>query len=321
MRIRCLAGVLGRVTLLIAVSTVAATAVAGQVARLSGGGAARSVAGGGSAESTGADSVAVVPFTNISRDERDDWLGHGIAETVAADLETRDAFAVVALERVAAAMGGGAATRDDTSAAALGRELGSRWVVAGGYQRIGDRLRITARLVDTLSGALAATARVDGSFADIFDLQDRIAGELTRSAGAQVALGAAPAPAGGGRAPFGAGRADLGRVARAGGRAPFGPVSEGDAGSDRWAGGARSRSAWARAASDPGAAAVGGWSSSAKAAPAPDLEPPAGAREPPMRALAVSTSSARSRTVSSAGRGASTRAPARPHPRTRVTAR
>ena len=230
MRIRCLAGVLGRVTLLIAVSTVAATAVAGQVARLSGGAAARSVAGGGAAESTGADSVAVIPFTNISRDEGDDWLGHGIAETVAADLETRDAFAVVALERVAAAMGGGAASRDDTSAAALGRDLGSRWVVAGGYQRIGDRLRITARLVDTLSGALAATARVDGSFADIFDLQDRIAGELTRSAGAQAALGAAPAPAGGGRAPFGAGRADLGRAARAGGRAPFGPVSEGDVG-------------------------------------------------------------------------------------------
>ena len=230
MRIRCLAGVLGRVTLLMAVSTVAATAVAGQVARLSGAPAARSVAGGGAAESAGADSVAVIPFTNISRDEGDDWLGHGIAETVAADLETRDAFAVVALERVAAAMGGGAASRDDTSAAALGRELGSRWVVAGGYQRIGDRLRITARLVDTLSGALAATARVDGSFADIFDLQDRIAGELTRSAGAQVALGAAPAPAGGGRAPFGAGRADLGRVARAGGRAPFGPVSEGDVG-------------------------------------------------------------------------------------------
>ncbi len=229
MRNRCLAGVLGRVALLIAVSIVATPAVAGQVTRPPGPPAAQAVSGG-SVESMSVDSVAVVPFTNISRNERDDWLGHGIAETVAADLETRDAFAVVALERVAAAMGGVAANRDDTASAALGRELGSRWVVAGGYQRIGDRLRITARLVDTLSGTLAATARVDGAFADIFDLQDRIAGELTRSAGARATLGAAPPPAGGGPAPFGGGRADLGRTARGGGRVPIGPASEGDVG-------------------------------------------------------------------------------------------
>ena len=235
MRIRCLAGVLGRVTLPIAAFTVATAAVAGQVTRLPGLPAVQA-ASGGTAASMAGESVAVVPFANISRNERDDWLGHGIAETVAADLETRDAFTVVALERVAAAMGVAAANGDDTAVAAVGRELGSRWVVAGGYQRIGDRLRITARLVDTLSGALAATARVDGSFADIFDLQDRIAGELTRSAGARSALGAAPAPpAGGGRpAPFGAGRADL---ARAGGRAPIGPASEGDVGFDPAAGG------------------------------------------------------------------------------------
>ena len=241
MRIRCLTGALGRVALLTAVSTAATTAVAGQVSRLPGPPAARAVSGGGSAESMSVESVAVVPFTNISRNEGDEWLGHGIAETVAADLESRDAFTVVALERVAAAMGGRAANRDDTLAAALGRELGSRWVVAGGYQRIGDRLRITARLVDTLNGTLAATARVDGAFADIFDLQDRIAGELTRSAGARAALGAAPAlpPGGGGPAPFGDGRADLGRAARGGGRAPIGPASEGDVGFGSAAGGGR----------------------------------------------------------------------------------
>ncbi len=227
MRIRCLAGVLGRVTLLVAASTVATAAVAGQGTRRPAPPAAQAVSAG----STAVESVAVVPFTNISRDERDDWLGHGIAETVAADLETRDAFTVVALERVSAAMGGGA-NRDDTAVTALGRELGSRWVVAGGYQRVGDRLRITARLVDTLSGALAATARVDGAFADIFELQDRIAGELTRGAGARAALGSAPAPptGGGGRAPFGVGRADPGRAARAVGRPPLGRASEGDVG-------------------------------------------------------------------------------------------
>ena len=259
MRIRCLAGVLGRVTLLIAAFTVATAAVAGQVTRLPGLPAVQAVSGGGSAASTAGESVAVVPFANISRNQRDDWLGHGIAETVAADLETRDAFTVVALERVSAAMGGGAANRDDTIVAALGRELGSRWVVAGGYQRIGDRLRITARLVDTLNGTLAATARVDGAFADIFDLQDRIAGELTRSAGARAALGAAPAlpPGGGGPDAFGDGRADLGRAARGGRRAPIGPASEGDVGFGPAAAGGRPE-AFGEGAGGFGPAAAGG---------------------------------------------------------------
>ena len=223
MRTRCLAAVVGRVALLTAASALAMPAAAGQVGRPPGPPSAQAVSGG-SARSAASGSLAVLPFTNISRNERDDWLGHGIAETVAADLETRGAFTVVALERVAAAMGGGAGSGDDTAAAALARELGSRWVVAGGYQRIGEQLRITARLVDTLSGNLAATARVDGAFADIFDLQDRIVGELTRGAGAQAAMRAAPAlPSGGQEAGFG-------RAVRASGRAPMGPPSEGGVG-------------------------------------------------------------------------------------------
>ena len=283
--------------------------------------------------------MAVVPFTNISRSEADEWLGHGIAETVAADLESRDAFTVVALERVAAAMGGAAANRDDTLVAALGRELGSRWVVAGGYQRIGDRLRITARLVDTLNGTLAATARVDGAFSDIFDLQDRIAGELTRSAGARAPLGAAPGlPPGGGRARFGDGGGDAGAPpARVAAHRSVPPARATSVSSPRRAGGsrgrsvrarvshraglARGRSAKARTASGPRAAAGAGRSGSAKGLPAPDPAPQAGARERPHRVRADSISSARSGTVGSAGLGGATRVSARPVPRMRATAR
>ena len=212
MKICCLAGVLGRVTLLTAASTVATAAAAGQVHRVPGPPSARAVSGGASAEAVVSESIVVIPFTNISRNEGDDWLGHGIAETVAADLESRDAFTVVAQERVAVATRGpGAANLDDTLVASLGLALGSRWVVAGGYQRIGDQLRITARLVDTRDGGLAATAKVDGAFADIFDLQDRIAGELTRGVGARAAMSAAPPAGGSGLPAFGGGNADLGR--------------------------------------------------------------------------------------------------------------
>ena len=135
------------------------------------------------AETDAAASVAVIPFTNISRDAADDWLGDGIAETVVADLETLGELTVVAQERVLAALReSGDSELDDTVATMLGRALGSRWVVTGGYQRLGNQLRITAKLVDTRSGAVARTAKVDGAFDEIFDLQDRIAGELTTDA-------------------------------------------------------------------------------------------------------------------------------------------
>jgi hypothetical protein len=121
MKIRCLAGVLGPVGLLTAVTAVA-TAAPGQLPRLPAPPSAGAVSAGESVESVVSDSVVVLPFTNISRNERDDWLGDGIAETVAADLETRDVFAVVARERVAAATRGrGAANKESGTAVCSSR--------------------------------------------------------------------------------------------------------------------------------------------------------------------------------------------------------
>ena len=132
------------------------------------------------ADDTVSGSVAVIPFTNISRNEADDWIGDGIAETVMADLESLGDLTVIAQERVRAVAGRrGEAGLDDATVIALGRELSVRWVVTGGYQRVGSQLRITARLVDTTSGLVARTVKADGTLDEIFDLQDRIAAELT----------------------------------------------------------------------------------------------------------------------------------------------
>ena len=115
--------------------------------------------------------VAVEAFTNISRSPADAWLGAGIAATVAADLH---ALGLAVVEGRAARAAAGA-----------------RWVVTGGYQRLGERLRITARLVEISTGEVVRSVRLDGALHEAFDLQDRIAGALT----ADVDLGAAP-PAG-----------------------------------------------------------------------------------------------------------------------------
>ena len=148
--------------------------------------AAQSVAPGQSAEGRrdGGErvpgrSVAVVPFLNISRDTADDWIGDGIAETVAADLESLGGLVVIGRNVVASALGADVPRSLDAAAAArLGRGVGVGWVVTGGYQRVGQRLRITARLVDVRTGLVAETLTADGTLDEIFILQDQIVAEL-----------------------------------------------------------------------------------------------------------------------------------------------
>ena len=117
-----------------------------------------------------AGAVVVLPFTNVSRQAADAWIGDGIAETVSSDLRNLG---------VPLVGGHGVPGVSDTEEAiAVGRLLGARWLVAGGYQRVGDLLRITARLVEVASGEVRRSTRIDGSLADLFDVQDRIAAAL-----------------------------------------------------------------------------------------------------------------------------------------------
>ena len=155
--------------------------------------------GEGETDDTGAlpdGTFAVVPFTNISRDVSDDWMGDGFAETVAADLAGSLGARVVGRDRVTAALRGDASVPiDSTDATRLGRRLGVRWVVTGGYQRVGQQLRITARLVDARTGDVADTLTVDGTLEAIFDLQDQIVKGLST----RVASSLSPPATGEGR--------------------------------------------------------------------------------------------------------------------------
>ena len=130
------------------------------------------------------DRVAVVPFANITGAPEDDWIGAGVAATVAVDLERVASVATVA--------GGGAGGEP---AVEVGRRLGTPWVVAGGYQRIGDRIRITARLVHVASGTVTRAANVAGPLGELFMLQDRVAAALMQDDAASIVEQAAAAAA------------------------------------------------------------------------------------------------------------------------------
>jgi TolB-like protein/Tfp pilus assembly protein PilF/predicted Ser/Thr protein kinase len=145
---------------------------------------------------TGERTIAVLTFTNVTGDAADDWIGTGIAETVTADLKNvRDVTVIGRAQVFEQFKNANAETgrNSDSLAIEIGRRLGAWWVVSGAYQRIGERIRITAQLVEVLNGTLLRTLKIDGRVSDIFELQDRIVFDLSRSL--NVKLGKAEADA------------------------------------------------------------------------------------------------------------------------------
>lgn len=128
------------------------------------------------------NAVAVMTFTNITREPADDWIGTGIAETVSSDLKTIHGLTIIGRARVYDALRNlsTGAHLKDLLAIDVGRRLGAAWVVVGGYQRMGALVRITANFVEVATGEVRRTVKVDGRIDDIFALQDKIVFELSQ---------------------------------------------------------------------------------------------------------------------------------------------
>jgi DNA-binding winged helix-turn-helix (wHTH) protein/Flp pilus assembly protein TadD len=113
--------------------------------------------------------IGVLDFTNVSGDPEVAWLSSGIAETVTNDLRATARLRIIDRVRVVEA-----SRRLGADFASLRAELQIDLAVVGSFQRAGDRLRITARVVDAASGEAFADAKADGPMAAVFELQDRI---------------------------------------------------------------------------------------------------------------------------------------------------
>jgi DNA-binding winged helix-turn-helix (wHTH) protein/cytochrome c-type biogenesis protein CcmH/NrfG len=122
-----------------------------------------------------ARAVAVLDFVHTSADPGDAWLAAGIAETVTNDLRRLGHFRVVDRRRVVEA-----ARATDGSLDAISSTLGVRLLVVGSVQRSQQRVRITSRIVDVVSGEALADAKVDGDIDGIFELQDEVVRQLAR---------------------------------------------------------------------------------------------------------------------------------------------
>ena len=142
--------------------------------------------------------VLVLDFTNITGATDVDWLSGGIAETVSTDLRRIGGIRVVGTDaptrqRIATEQRSGGIEAD--AVRRLGRSAGARWVVWGGFQTSGGRIRLTPQFSDVEAGETQGVEKIDGTLDEIFELQDRIVTrladllriELTADEAAQIA--------------------------------------------------------------------------------------------------------------------------------------
>ena len=120
----------------------------------------------------------MLDFTNVSSDREYAWLSSGIAETVTNDLRAAGALRVIDRVRVVEAV-----RRIGGDLPALRADLHLDLAVVGSFQRAGDRLRITARVVDAGTGEAIAEAKADGALEQVFALQDRIVAQFSEKLG------------------------------------------------------------------------------------------------------------------------------------------
>jgi adenylate cyclase len=114
-------------------------------------------------------SVAVLPFANLSGDPQQDYFSDGITEDITTELSRFSDLLVIARNSSFQYKGKAVDIRQ------VGRELGARYVLEGSVRRSGDRIRITAQLVDAITGAHRWAERYDRELHDAFAVQDEMA--------------------------------------------------------------------------------------------------------------------------------------------------
>jgi len=114
-------------------------------------------------------SIAVLPFENLSGDPNQEYFADGVSEDIITELTRFSDLFVIARNSSFKYKGKAVDLRQ------VGRELGVRYVLEGSIRRSGDRVRISAQLVDSGTGAHRWAERYDRELKDVFAIQDEVA--------------------------------------------------------------------------------------------------------------------------------------------------
>jgi len=117
-------------------------------------------------------SIAVLPFANLSGDPEQEYFADGMVEEIITALSRIRWLFVLARNSSFTYKGQAIDVKQ------VGRELGVRYVLEGSVRRGGNRVRISAQLIEAETGAHLWADRFDGSLEDVFDLQDQVASSV-----------------------------------------------------------------------------------------------------------------------------------------------
>ena len=128
-------------------------------------------------------SIAVLPLVNMSGDPKEEYLSDGITDQIINSLSKMPSLLVIARNSTFVYKG------KPIKVQKVAEDLGVRYVLEGSVQRSGDRLRITAQLIDALTGHHMWSERYDRELKDIFVLQDEITIKILRAMRAELTDG------------------------------------------------------------------------------------------------------------------------------------
>jgi TolB-like protein/class 3 adenylate cyclase/Flp pilus assembly protein TadD len=128
-------------------------------------------------------SIAVLPFTNMSGDPEQDYIADGLSENIIATLSKASGMFVIARNSTFTYKG------KPVKVGQVAEELGIRFVLEGSVQKSGDRLRVTAQLIDAINGRHLWSEKYDRKMRDFFDLQDEITKKIVVELRVEVETG------------------------------------------------------------------------------------------------------------------------------------
>ena len=117
-------------------------------------------------------SIAVLPLKNISGDLEQEFLADGITESIIGTISRVSGLFVIASNSVFTYKGKAVKVQ------AVGRELGVQNILEGTVQKVGTRLRVSAQLIDAITGRHLWSEKYDRDMGDIFAIQDNISKEI-----------------------------------------------------------------------------------------------------------------------------------------------
>ena len=125
-------------------------------------------------------SIAVLPFENLSGDPKQEYFADGVSEDIITELSRFSDLFVIARNSSFKYKGKAVDVRQ------VGRDLGVRYALEGSIRRGGDRVRISAQLVDSGTGAHRWAERYDRELKDVFAIQDEVARTIAAILAAHV---------------------------------------------------------------------------------------------------------------------------------------